>query len=150
MTDPITDEPKAPRPWRLLIGLGVVAAGFFFFVASTTEGGTYFLTVDEAMASAKISERPIRVKGTVVTGTYVNPEGTSNHSFQIHGDDRTMQVRYDGPLPDVFSEGREVIAEGKLKDGVLVATEVTAKCPSKYEDGQMTEEARRQMGLNKS
>ena len=56
---------------------------------------------------------------------------------------------YKGPIPDVFSEGREVVVEGlKGKDGVLIAKEVTAKCPSKYEGG-MSEQARERLNETK-
>lgn len=140
---------EAPRrPWRLMVGLLIVVGGFYLMLNSMVEGGTYFLTVDEAMAAAP-PERPVRIKGNVAEGTYKNPEGTL-HTFDIKDPKgaRTLTVRYDGPLPDVFSEGREVVAEGRLgHDGVLVATEVTAKCPSKYEEGRMSEEAKEKAGL---
>lgn len=141
---------EAPRrPWRLMIGLTVIVGGFYLMLNSMVEGGSYFLTVDEAMA-APPPDRPVRIKGNVAVGTYKNAEGTTLHTFDIKdkAGARTLSVRYEGPLPDVFSEGREVVAEGRLgADGVLVATEVTAKCPSKYEEGAMSEQAKEKAGL---
>jgi len=57
-----------------------------------------------------------------------------------------LKVHYEGAIPDVFTEGREVVVEGPRRaDGVLAATEVTAKCPSKYEEGKMSDTAKERL-----
>lgn len=132
---------------RLVVGLIVVVGLFYVFVGSTTEGGQWFLEVDEAVASTTIpTDRPIRVKGNVAPGSYRTTEGTTIHQFSIIGKaEAAMPVVYDGAMPDVFAEGREVVVEGIRKaDGTLVATEVIAKCPSKYEGG-LSPEARQHL-----
>lgn len=145
----MSNEAKRSPPVRLVVGLLLGVGAFYLLVMSMMDGGTYFLTVDEAMASERVAtDRPIRVKGTVMPGTYAHADGTSVHRFEIQGGERKMSIYYEGPIPDVFAEGREVIAEGTLGvNGVLVATEVTAKCPSKYEGG-IPEEARKAMGMD--
>lgn len=138
---------------RLIIGLLVVVVGVYAFIDSMTQGGVYYLTVDEAyqqylVTGAEAPTRPVRIKGTVVEGTWKHQENATTHSFVIKGDAQRIDVFYDGPMPDVFGEGREVTAEGRLDDaGLLTATEVTAKCPSKYEGGAMSEAAMKRAGL---
>ena len=44
----------------------------------------------------------------------------------------TVPVRYEGILPDLFKEGKGVVAQGRLKDGVFVASEVLAKHDENY------------------
>ena len=141
VSDEETKSGGGSMRWVVFLLVGVFV--FYVFIDSAVEGGAYFLEVDEAVAANLPSSRPVRVKGTVVAGTYKTKEGTSSHEFSIEGGgESAMKIVYDGPIPDVFDEGREVIVEGKLRnDGTLVATEVTAKCPSKYEGG-ISEEAR--------
>ena len=137
-------RPKHHLRWAILL---VLAVGVFYvFIDSAMQGGAYFLEVDEAVAADLPSTRPIRVKGNVVAGTYRNPEGTKQHSFSIEsGGNVALPIYYDGPIPDVFAEGREVVVEGiRRPDGTLVASVVTAKCPSKYEGG-MSEQARQKL-----
>ena len=43
-----------------------------------------------------------------------------------------MPVRYEGILPDLFKEGKGVVAQGQLQDGVFVAREVLAKHDENY------------------
>ena len=45
----------------------------------------------------------------------------------------TLTVRYNGILPDMFAEGRDVIVEGTVQDGVFHASTLLTTCPSKYE-----------------
>ena len=132
---------------RLVVALVAVVGLFYVFMGSATEGGQWFMEVDEAVASTTIPvDRPIRVKGNVAAGSYRTTEGTTVHHFAIVGQtEAAMPVVYDGAMPDVFAEGREVVVEGVRKaDGTLVATEVIAKCPSKYEGG-LSPEAREQL-----
>lgn len=150
-TNGARDDAKARREMfkraRLVVGLVVVVGLFYVFMGSATEGGQWFLEVDEAVASTTIpTDRPIRVKGNVAAGSYQTTEGTTMHRFAIVGKtESAMPVVYDGAMPDVFAEGREVVVEGIRKaDGTLVATEVIAKCPSKYEGG-MSPEARKHL-----
>lgn len=148
---PQTETPKATagsrqstwKRMRFLVGLGIVVAGFWLVVMSGVESGTYFFTVDEAMAHHDLEDRRVRVKGIVVEGTYQNPEGTRLHRFDITENGKVMSVRYEGPIPDVFKEGIEVVAEGRLNGRTLTAQEIVAKCPSKYEEGQVPEEMQR-------
>ena len=135
----------------LLIFVGV----FYFMLSSMMDGGAYFLTVDEVQAAQKkgvlTKGRKVRVKGTVAHGTYQNEEGSSEHRFSVQGEQHKIKVYFKGPIPDVFKEGGEVVATGRFDQaGLLTATEVTAKCPSKYEQDSISPEARKSLGLDKN
>ena len=45
----------------------------------------------------------------------------------------TVAVVYNGPRPDMFAPGRDVIIDGNFRDGILSATNLVTQCPSKYE-----------------
>lgn len=52
-----------------------------------------------------------------------------------------LPVRYNGILPDMFADGRDVIVEGKVENGVFHARTLLTTCPSKYEADQVEAEA---------
>jgi len=138
---------------RLVIGLLLFVGAFYLMVNSMMSGGAYFLTVDEVQAAQQKGflkpSRKVRIKGNVVHGTYQNQEGSSEHRFEVQGEQHRVKVYYKGAIPDVFKEGGEVVATGHFQEqDMLVATEVTAKCPSKYEQNKISEEARERMGLD--
>ncbi|MEZ4466274.1 MAG: cytochrome c maturation protein CcmE [bacterium] len=133
---------------RLVVGLVLLVGVFYLLVNSMMSSGAYFVSVAEATARPLDQGRPIRVKGTVVPGSYHHEEGSTVHAFRVKDKEGAAElgVYYDGPMPDVFAEGREVVVEGPRRaDGVLAATEVTAKCPSKYEGGQMSDNAKERL-----
>ncbi len=150
MTEPtretdLDDGPSRASRIRLIVGLLLGVGAFWLVVDSMTEGGTYFYTVEEA-AGRQVDDRPIRVKGKVMPGTWKQNDAGNVHTFTIYENDKRMQVSYEGALPDVFGEDRDVVATGtRNSGGLLVATEVTAKCPSKYEGEAMSETARQRV-----
>lgn len=121
--------------WVGLGLLGVVIA----LVASTVRPGsgalTYSKYVDEVLANpTRFVGSDLRVEGVVQAGTVENRPGSREYRFSIERNNRTMPVRYEGIVPDTFREGIGVTVRGRLgRDGLFVANEVVAKCPSKYE-----------------
>lgn len=101
---------------------------------------SHYKTVDEVVAApGQWIDRPLRVHGWVEVGSIderiVGQETV--RTFVLEEKGRRLAVRNAGPKPDTFRDGAEVVAEGRLVlEGdvpVLVATGLSAKCPSKYE-----------------
>ena len=63
--------------------------------------------------------------------TFAKEDG-SHISFRVTDGKTDIAVTYDGILPDLFREGQGVVAEGRIKDGVFVASTVLAKHDEKY------------------
>ena len=140
---------------RLVIGLLIFVSVFYLMVNSMMDGGAYFLTVDEVQAAQQKGQlrqgRKVRIKGIVAHGTHQNTPGSSEHRFTVQGEQHKVKVYFKGAIPDVFKEGGEVVATGRFdKNNLLTATEVTAKCPSKYEQNSISPETRKQMGIGQS
>ncbi len=138
---------------RGIIGLLLFVGAFYLMLNSMMDGGAYFLTVDEVQAAQNEGKlkpgRKVRIKGLVAHGTYQNEKGSSEHRFVVEGEINKVPVYFKGAIPDVFKEGGEVVATGSFnKDNTLVATEVTAKCPSKYEQDNISPETRKRMGID--
>lgn len=82
----------------------------------------------------------------VIIGSYAFEDASKTHRFNLQEQGDVMQVAYRGPLPDVFKEGMPVVVEGVVRgDMSIEAREVTAKCPSKYEEGKVSEQAKQRM-----
>jgi cytochrome c-type biogenesis protein CcmE len=77
--------------------------------------------------------RHVRVGGDVQTNSIKHEAGLI--TFTLVQDKEILRVAYEGrdPLPDTFRDGAQALADGKLgPDGVFHASEVQAKCASKY------------------
>jgi cytochrome c-type biogenesis protein CcmE len=118
------------------IGLGVV--GFFFH--SSRSHTSYYKMVDEVAAAPDTWDgKVLKVHGWVEAGTIVEKivDQEMHRTFVLEHKGQRIEVRNTGPKPDTFRDKSEVVAEGKiiLENGepVLIATNLMAKCPSKYE-----------------
>jgi cytochrome c-type biogenesis protein CcmE len=113
------------------IVLTLTYLGFQGFQASAS----YYQTVPELYATKdQAYERRLKVAGDVVPGSIVREGKTVK--FVIEKEGQTLPVQYVGtaPLPDTFRDRAEAIVDGSYgRDGVFTATEMQAKCASKYE-----------------
>jgi cytochrome c-type biogenesis protein CcmE len=116
-----------------VIVLGLCYLGYSGF----SESMSYYQTVPELYASKdKAYERRLKISGDVIGGS-IQREGRMV-KFVI-GDNKTkdtLQVHYVGtdPLPDTFRDYATAVVDGTYgRDGVFQATQMTAKCASKYE-----------------
>lgn len=129
--------------WFTLIVAAVVMVGVFFIVNSSFSGGMY-----DYSSLAQLHDdwsnavgREIQVTGTVVPGSIRGDVERLDVTFDIEdGSGQTLTLHFAKILPDPFAEGRHVIASGTLgKEGPLEVDILTVKCPSRYQDGEMTE-----------
>jgi cytochrome c-type biogenesis protein CcmE len=137
-------ERSAPPPKRnvgLLVGLLVVSAGIVGLVMSFQEAAVYAKTVDQLVAEkAKMAGRAVRVEGDLVKGSLEHQEKPCEYRFRMTSPGGAeIPVRYANcVVPDTFRDvpgmDVKVTVEGKLaQNGQFEATQVMAKCPSKYE-----------------
>lgn len=122
-----------PRHKRLaFVGIGVAAVGAIVaLVLNAFQSNlVFFYSPSQVAANEAPRARTFRVGGLVQEGS-VKRDGV-NVSFLITDTARTVPVRYQGILPDLFKEGKGVVAQGQLQDGVFVAREVLAKHDENY------------------
>ncbi len=128
--------PVSPkRRLKFLIGGAFVAVLVIGLVvlALAREGSTaYFMTTTEMVqANATLDPaKDYRVNGTVVPGS-IEQQGVET-PFTITDGTTEMEVSTEDPLPDTFKDNSEVIARGDFDGRSFEATEVLAKCPSKF------------------
>jgi cytochrome c-type biogenesis protein CcmE len=122
---------------RFIVGAALIGAAVSYLVyAGIRTTSMYYFEVDEFLArrAAHVGEN-MRVKGWVKRGTVRWDPKTNELAFALARKDDTeaVPVAYKGILPDMFSEGREVVVEGRYQDGGLTARQIMTSCPSKYE-----------------
>jgi len=122
---------------RFLLGALVIAAAVSYLVyAGIRSTSTYYFEMDEFVArKASHDGEDLRVKGWVRAGTMRWDPRTNELAFELARQDGSepVPVAYKGILPDMFSEGREVVIEGRYGQGRLAAKQIMTSCPSKYE-----------------
>ena len=100
------------------------------------ESMQYYKYVDEVMAQPDAWHgKKLQVHGYVVPGSRMIKPDSLDYSFDLHRNGKTIRAYYTGVVPDTFKDNAEVVLTGELTtDGSFHATEMTAKCPSKYEE----------------
>ena len=116
----------------LVILLLIATVVIFLIFKSLEENVVYFFSPSEIYNKHNISfNKKIRIGGLVKEGS-INKDQTSIR-FIITDLKKEIIVSYSGLLPNLFSEGKGVIAEGKLKDKkYFVADKILAKHDENY------------------
>jgi cytochrome c-type biogenesis protein CcmE len=92
-----------------------------------------FLSPSQVMAGEAPADRPFRLGGHVVPGSFQREPGSLTAAFTVTDNQSNVVVQYTGVLPDLFKEGQATIANGRLDgNGVFVADEVLAKHDENY------------------
>ncbi len=125
---------------KVLITAIVVIVGMTFLVSSVLANSGKDKWADEVVKDrASWVNKNVRVLGYVEAGTLkkqiINQQSVA--SFVIEKNGQRIPVEITGPIPDTLTDHAETSALGNLQERngelVLIATDVTAKCPSKYE-----------------
>jgi cytochrome c-type biogenesis protein CcmE len=119
-----------------IIAAAVIVLGTVAYLAFTggRDNKSYYVTISELQGMGdKAYVRHLRVAGNVAPGS-IHRSGT-NATFDLLEQGRKLSVVYQGsePPPDTFKDDAQALAVGTYShDGVFHATELQAKCASKY------------------
>ena len=120
-------------------GILILGSAGYLMATSIQETGVYYLTPSElatrVSADSTFYETGVKVGARVVPGTIVRDPGGRSMRFTVTDGVATYPVTYRGLPPDTFTDGVDVVLEGRLqRDGTFRATTVLAKCASRYEN----------------
>jgi cytochrome c-type biogenesis protein CcmE len=120
------------RFFFLMLSLISVAIVIFVVLRSLEENVVYFFSPTEIYNKTNISfNKKIRVGGLVKMNSISKNETSIN--FVITDLKKEIVVSYNGLVPNLFSEGKGVVAEGKLKDKkYFIADKILAKHDENY------------------
>ena len=119
------------RFFFVLLILFILILSVFLILKSLEENVVYFQSPTEIKILSEIDKKKIRVGGMVKTNSVsVNEKEVK---FIITDLKNEINVTYSGAIPNLFSEGKGVVAEGYLKDkNFFLATKILAKHDENY------------------
>jgi cytochrome c-type biogenesis protein CcmE len=125
-----------PRHKRMALIAGALAAlgiAVALILNAFQSNLVFFFTPTQVMAHEAPQGRSFRIGGMVEAGSLQRqPDGVTVR-FVVTDTMKSVPVAYRGILPDLFREGKGVVAQGKLgADGVFAASEVLAKHDENY------------------
>ena len=125
---------------KFLIGAAIIAvsSGWLMY-SSISETGMYYLTPTELTAKlaadSSLHGVGIKMGARVVPGSIKRAAGGREYAFLVTDGARDIPVHYRGIAPDTFTDGVDVVVEGRMgQDGTFRATTLLAKCASRYEN----------------
>ena len=122
---------KQKRLALILGGLSIIAVAVTLVLTAFNQNLVFFFTPSQITAKEAPTGRTFRLGGMVEAGS-VKRDGI-NVSFRVTDTAQIVPVSYSGILPDLFKEGKGVVAQGILgNDGVFRAKEVLAKHDENY------------------
>lgn len=141
--DAVDDEDEGASRRRLLLVVPLVmaaAAIVALVLVGMQDKGMYSKPVDQLLAEkSKFLGKPVRAEGNLVHGSLVKRDQPCEYRFTIEKNGTEVPVRFAKcVVPDTFRDvpGMDlgVTVEGELRaDNSIEASNVLAKCPSKYE-----------------
>jgi cytochrome c-type biogenesis protein CcmE len=124
-------KPRHKRAAFIVAGLAALGIAAALVLNAFQSNLVFFFTPSQISNGEAPKGRTFRVGGMVKTGT-VQRDNMTVH-FVVTDTAKEVSVNYTGILPDLFREGKGVVAQGKLgDDGSFVATEVLAKHDENY------------------
>lgn len=122
------------RSRRFIIGgIIIIAALSYLIYGSMQEAMVYFKTPSELRGEKTSKDKFLRMGGMVVQGSLEKDLKSLTYRFQITDGVESIPVHFRGIPPDLFSEGKGAVVEGRIgEDGVFVATTIMAKHAEEY------------------
>ena len=115
-----------------------VVLSIYLILKSLEENVVYFLSPTEIKSLVQIENKKIRVGGMVKDNSIVI--NSENVNFVITDFKNEINVSYEGSVPNLFEEGKGVVAEGFLKDNnFLIAEKILAKHDENYMPPEVAE-----------
>ncbi|MEO6878699.1 MAG: cytochrome c maturation protein CcmE [Gemmatimonadaceae bacterium] len=128
-----------PRTKFLIGGVLVLGVAGYLMASSIEQTGVYYMTPTELEAKVQIDpsfvNAGVKVGARVVPGSVERDPGGKRYAFRVTDGAKTIPVVYRGIAPDTFTDSVDVVVSGRMgKDGTFQATELLAKCASRYEN----------------
>jgi cytochrome c-type biogenesis protein CcmE len=126
-------KPRTKRALLIGAGLVILAGAVTLVLTAFQQNLVFFFTPSQVAAKEAPIGKAFRIGGMVEAGSLKRAgDGLTVH-FKVTDTAKSVDVKYTGILPDLFKEGKGVVAQGRLgPDGVFQATEVLAKHDENY------------------
>jgi cytochrome c-type biogenesis protein CcmE len=136
-------KPLHKRIALIIGGLAILGLVATLVLNAFQSNLVFFFSPTQVAAGEAPRGKSFRIGGMVKEGSLQRESDGVTMRFVVTDTDKDMMVAYKGILPDLFREGKGVVAQGKLgDDGVFAASEVLAK----HDENYMPPEAAKAVG----
>ena len=126
-------KPRTRRALWIAAGVAGLGVATALVLNAFQSNLVFFFTPSQVAANEAPKDRAFRIGGMVEEGSVVRDKDALTVRFKVTDTAKTVPVSYTGILPDLFKEGKGVVAQGRIgADGVFRASEVLAKHDENY------------------
>jgi cytochrome c-type biogenesis protein CcmE len=126
-------KPRTKRALWIVAGLAGLGVAATLVLNAFQSNLVFFFTPTQIATNEAPHDRAFRMGGLVEAGSVQREKDGLTVHFRVTDTAKTIPVVYTGILPDLFREGKGVVAQGRLgPDGVFKASEVLAKHDENY------------------
>jgi cytochrome c-type biogenesis protein CcmE len=126
-------KPRTKRAGWIVAGLAALGVAAALVLNAFQSNLVFFFTPSQVASNEAPRDRSFRIGGLVEAGSVVREKDALTVRFRVTDTAQTIPVVFTGILPDLFREGKGVVAQGKLtSDGTFRASEVLAKHDENY------------------
>jgi cytochrome c-type biogenesis protein CcmE len=124
---------RTKRGLAIMGGLACVAFATYMVFQTFQSNLVFFYSPSQIAANEAPKDRAFRVGGLVEENSIKRDAGGLKVNFVVTDMAHRIEVSYEGLLPDLFKEGKGVVAEGRLNStGTFTASQVLAKHDENY------------------
>jgi cytochrome c-type biogenesis protein CcmE len=137
-------KPRTKRIAMVTGGLAALAVAAALILSAFQQNLVFFFTPSQVAAKEAPLGKTFRIGGMVEKGSVKRGEDGLTVRFLVTDTAKSIPVVYRGALPDLFREGKGVVAQGRVgADGVFSASEVLAKHDENYMPPEAAEAVKR-------
>ena len=126
-------KPRTKRIAMVAGGLAALAVASGLILTAFQQNLVFFFTPSQVAAREAPQGKTFRIGGMVEKGSVARQADGITVRFLVTDTAKSIPVVYRGALPDLFREGKGVVAQGRVRaDGVFMANEVLAKHDENY------------------
>ena len=141
-------KPRHRRIALIVAGIAGLVLATGLVLRALNENIAFFYTPTQVAANEAPQNRAFRVGGMVQTGSVKRQSDGVTVNFVVTDTAKNVTVAYKGVLPDLFREGKGVVTQGRLENGVFVASEVLAKHDENYMPPEAAEAMKKAQATN--
>ena len=126
-------KPRTRRALWIVSGLAAFGVAVALVLNAFQSNLVFFFTPSQVASNEAPKDRAFRVGGLVEEGSVTREKDGLTVRFRVTDTAKAIPVVYTGILPDLFREGKGVVAQGRVgPDGTFKASEVLAKHDENY------------------
>ena len=126
-------KPRTRRALWIAAGVAGLGVATTLVLNAFQSNLVFFFTPTQVAANEAPRDRAFRIGGLVEVGSVERDKDALTVRFKVTDTAKTIPVVYTGILPDLFREGKGVVAQGRIgPDGIFQAKEILAKHDENY------------------